>query len=253
MLKRARKLRLAVCLVWLGLCCAGMRAQQSARPVSGACTVNTAQGVKAEGTPAPGTLSGLKLTVTGRDGRPLQRKRFFLLERNIEEAGGAAWADVPRREQFWTGASPQLRDWLRRHDCDTLYCPEYAAEFESAVASVPEFKRAYEEGLRKYRSRQLALRWLTVNFPLKEARTQFYERKRAWLERAAQAGGKVASVMTDEKGVAYFTGLRLADYYLTNLMPLEDGDVLWNCKVTVPPPIPRQLYSVAVEFSYPKR
>ncbi|MCA1593991.1 MAG: hypothetical protein LC754_15330 [Acidobacteria bacterium] len=59
--------------------------------------------------------------------------------------------------------------------------------------------------------------------------------------------------MTDEKGAAYFTNVRLMDYFISNLIPLEDGDVLWNCKVTVPPPIPRQLYSVSVEFAFPKQ
>ncbi|MGB8508813.1 MAG: hypothetical protein WCD76_10430 [Pyrinomonadaceae bacterium] len=221
-------------------------------PAYGTCTVNTAKGSKAEDSPPPDALGGIKLTVTGGDGKPLGRKRFFLLEKDIQHAGGLDWNAVPRRDSFLSGASIELRAWLKRHDCDSIYCPEYEAEYESAARSVPEFKTAYEEGLRKYKNPKLALRWITVNLPLRKARTEFYARKKAWLEQAARQGGEVMSVMTDEKGVAYFTGVRLKDYYISNLIPLEDGDVLWNCAVTVQPPIPRQLYSVAVELAYPK-
>ncbi|HVF55450.1 MAG TPA: hypothetical protein VM934_04820 [Pyrinomonadaceae bacterium] len=245
----------SLCVSSLVLLCAGASTRvpaQSVPTLAGACAVNKAQGVKVE-TPPPDAAGGIKLVVTGGDGKPLQRKRFFLLEKNLEQAGGLNWAAAPRRENYLKGASPQLLAWLKAHDCDTLYCPEYEAEFEGAVATVPEFKKAYEEGLRKYRSPKLALSWITVNFPLKEARTEFYKRKKAWLEDAARKSGRVMSVMTDEKGVAYFTGLKLRDYYVSNLIPLEDGNVLWNCAVSVPAPIPRQMYSVLVELSYPKR
>lgn len=218
-------------------------------PPAGACKVNPPQGVKLEPPASPEVTTGIRLTVTGADGKPLQRKRFYLLERPVRLADLPA---PPRREDFLAGASPQLREWLARHDCDSLYCPEYEAEYEAATQTVPEFKKAFEEGLRKYRNRQLALRWLTVNFPLKDARTEYYRRKTAWLEQAAQRGGKVMSAMTDEKGWAYFLGLRLRDYYVSNLLPFDEGGVLWECKVTALPPIPKQLYSVMVELSHPK-
>ena len=118
---------------------------------------------------------------------------------------------------------------------------------------MPEFKRAYEEGRRKYRSDGLALRWVTVNFPLKNVRTEYYKRRRAWLDQAAQSAGKVASVMTDEKGAAYFTGVRPGTYYISNLLPFEDGGPVWDCQVTAPPPIPKQIHSVYVEMSAPKK
>ncbi|MCA1593992.1 MAG: hypothetical protein LC754_15335 [Acidobacteria bacterium] len=72
--------------------------------------VNTAKGVKAEAAPAPDALSGIKLTVTGRDGKPLPRKRFYLLEKNIQEDGVLNWRDAPKRDAFLSGASAQLRD-----------------------------------------------------------------------------------------------------------------------------------------------
>lgn len=221
-------------------------------PAQGACKVINPQGVKPDASPAPDATGGIRLAVTGGDGKPLQRKRFYLLEKNVQEGGQPDWSGVPRRADYLKGASPQLQEWLRRHDCDSLYCPEYEAEYAEAVKTIPEFKKAYEDGLKKYRNQKLALRWVTVNFPLKNVRTEYYKRKKAWLEQAAGKAGKVTSAMTDEKGVAFFTGLSLKSFYVSNLVPLEDGNVLWNCAVTVPPPVPRQLHSVTVEFSVAK-
>ena len=220
-------------------------------PTAGACKVNTPQGVKLDPAPA-GAAGGIRIVVTGANGKPLGRKRFFLLERSARESGAATTAGAPRREEFLAGASRELREWLAKHDCDSLYCPEYEAEYESAAQSVPEFRKAFDDGLRKYKNRKLALRWVTVNFPLKEARTEYYRRKRAWLEQAAQRAGKVASVMTDEKGSAYFLSLKPGDYYVSNLLPFEEGGALWDCRVTTLPPLPKQLHSVTVEMGYPK-
>jgi hypothetical protein len=217
---------------------------------AGACKTTLPPGVKAE-TPNPnGEPVGIRLIVTGPDGKPLQRKRFFLLERSA--ASAASTSPAPRREDYLKGASPQLREWLAKHDCDTLYCPEYEAEYADAVKTVPEFKRAYDDGLRKYHSERLALRWITVNFPAKEARTEYYKRKKAWLEGAARGAGAVTSVMTDEKGVGYFTNVKPGSYYVSNLLPLEGGGLLWDCAVTTAPQLSRLLYSVTVEMSAPK-
>ncbi len=78
------------------------------------------------------------------------RQRFYLLRRDIEEQGGLDWKDAPRRENFFSGLSPQLREWLRGHNCDTLYCPDYVSGYEGADETVREVKQGYEDGLRKY-------------------------------------------------------------------------------------------------------
>jgi hypothetical protein len=236
----------------LVFCAHGVKAQTA--PAQGSCKVVNPQGVKATDAPvAPELTGGIRLNVTGPDGKPVQRKRFYLLERNVQKSGVMPdWSGVPRRDEYLKGASQQLQEWLRQHDCDTLYCPEYEAGYADAVKTVPEFKKAYEDGLKKYRNQKLALRWVTVNFPLKNVRTEYYKRKKAWLEQLAAGAGKVASAMTDEKGIAYFTGLKLKTFYVSNLAPLEQGNLLWNCEVTVPPPVPRQLHSVSVELSAPK-
>jgi len=240
---------LAIVAVMLGAYAA---TAQTAPPAPGACKVNTPQGV----TPPPASpdaTTGIRIVAMGSDGKPLQRKRFYLLQRSASPTDAAAFSAAPKRADFLQGASPQLREWLARHDCDSLYCPEYESEYAGAVKTVPEFKRAYEEGVRKYHNDRLALEWVTVNFPLKNARTEYYKRKRAWLEQAAQRAGKVASVMTDEKGAAYFTGVRPGGYYVSNLLPFGEGGLLWDCQVTAIPPIPKQIHSVTVELSAPKK
>ena len=145
-----------------------------------------------------------------------------------------------------------MREWLARHDCDSLYCPEFESEFAEAVKTVPEFKRAYDDGLRKYRSERLALKWLTVNFPLKNVRSDYFRRKKAWLDRAAGQAGKVVSFMTDEKGRAIFTGFKRGDYYISNLFPFDEGGPVWDCKVLTLPPNPRQMWAVTYVFGTQK-
>ena len=242
-------------LLALGLLFVGAQsASAQTAPAEGVCKVTAAQVAKDDAPPAPDLTSGIKIKVTGGDGKtPVKRKRFYLLERSVREAGQQPdWAKLPARDDYLKGATPELREWLKKHDCDSLYCPDYEAEYAEAVKTVPEFKKAYEEGLKKYRNQKLALRWLTVNFPLKNVRTEYYKRKRAWVEQAAGRAGKVTSVMTDEKGEAYFTGLKLKSYFVSNLVPLADGGVLWDCAVTVTPPVPARLHSVSVDLGYPK-
>jgi hypothetical protein len=243
---RAFSVRAALACAAL-LVCSFDASAQTAR--AGTCKTTLPPGVKAE-TPNPrGEPVGIRLVVTGPDGKPLQRKRFFLLERS---AAAANAAPAPRREDYLKNASPQLREWLSKHDCDTLYCPEYETDYAEAIKTVPEFKRAYDEGMRKYKSERLALRWITVNFPVREARTEYYKRKKIWLEGAARGAGALTSVMTDEKGVGYLTNVKPGTYYVSNLLPLEDGGLLWDCSVTTAPQLSRLLYSIIIEMSAPK-
>ncbi|HST53399.1 MAG TPA: hypothetical protein VLJ61_15415 [Pyrinomonadaceae bacterium] len=224
----------------------------SAQTPGGACKVNTPAGLKVEAPASPDVTTGIKITVTGADGKPVQRKRFFLLARSAA-ASGLDFASVPKRADFLAGASQQLRDWLARHDCDSLYCPDYENDYAEAVKTVPEFKQAYEEGQKKYHNDKLALQWVTDNFPLKNVRTEYYKRKKAWLEQAAQKSGRVSSVMTDEKGNGYFLNVKVGSYYVSNLLPLDAGGVLWDCQVTAIPPVPNQLNSVTVVMTAAKQ
>lgn len=226
--------------------------QTSLSPVPGNVNITPKpDDVKLDDVP-PNSRAAIRIRVKDADGKPLTRKRFYLLQKDIN-AAGVNFAARPRREDFLEGASPELRAWLARHDCDTLYCPEYEAEFETAKETVPELKQAYAAGLKKYKNPRIALRWITVSFPLRNLRAGFYERKKNWTEESALRAGRVASVMTDERGEAYFTGIELKDFYVSNIFPLERGNVLWSALVRVPPLLPGKLHSVTVELTAPAK
>ena len=238
-----------VCALVSVLSLAAQESYAQQTPVAGAYTVTLAKPEDAKAEPgAQDPPSGVRIRVKDADGKPVARKRFFLLAKSAAQSG-LDWSAVPSREEFLKGASPELRAWLARHDCDTLYCPEYVAEFAAARDSVPELRSAYAEGLRRYKSPKVALRWITVNFPLKDARTGFYEKKKAWLAEAARRAGVVASVMTDERGEAYFTGVKTGSYYVSNLFPLEPSRVVWDAPVKVPVAPPGKLHSVTVDLA----
>ena len=80
-------------------------------------------------------------------------------------------------------------------------------------------------------------------------RSEYFRRKRAWLDRAGQQAGEVVSFMTDEKGRAIFTGFKAGDYYISNLFPFDEGGPVWDCKVTTLPPNPRQMWAVTYVLS----
>lgn len=221
--------------------------QQAPNPASHNVTPKP-EDVKTPPNPAADPPAGVRIRVKNSEGNPIPRKRFFLLTASAEKSG-LDWASVPAREAFLKSASAELRQWVEQYDCDTLYCPEFEAEFEAAKDTVPEFRQAYAEGLRRYKNPRLALRWLTINFPLKEARLGYYESKKRWLDAAARKAGAVASVMTDEKGEAYFVGVKTGSYYVSNLIPLEKGNFLWDAPVTIPPLLPGKLHSASVELN----
>ena len=75
--------------------------------------------------------TGIRIVVKGPDGKPVQRKRFYLLARSAN-AAGIAPASAPKREEFLQGASPQLRNLattggnlLQRTRCYYFYDPAF--------------------------------------------------------------------------------------------------------------------------------
>ena len=188
----------------------------------------------------------LKLRVkvkVGEATKGLSRKRFFLIKGSLEE--NKALTDAIERQPLTTrdcyytraGASPELINWLKDNDCESVYCRELDSEDLEGPHAVPEFATALTAGEKAFGNRQLARKWLTVNLPEK-LRDGFYRERQneiAAIIKLAEAASnaKVLSVMTDRNGTAYFTDLEAGSYTLSNIVDTEIGPSvsLWNCDV----------------------
>ncbi|HJZ83144.1 MAG TPA: hypothetical protein VKD91_22440 [Pyrinomonadaceae bacterium] len=179
--------------------------------------------------------------------RDLARKRFFLIKGSLDEnktlIAGIKQAEVMSRECYYRskGASDALVKWLQENDCESVYCREIEERYVTGNEPVPEFKAAYEAGLRSFKSPDIARRWLTVNLP-EELRSGYYNQKqRVITELISQAEAatktNVLSVMTDRIGGAYLTDLEPGTYTISNLVGSETGkqSVLWICEKDVKP------------------
>lgn len=173
----------------------------------------------------------------------LSRKRFFLIKGPLEQNKPLIEAmdrqPLTTRDCYYTraGASPSLLSWLKDNDCESVYCRELVPEDVEGPHAVSEFAGALTTGEKTFGSRQLALKWLTVNLPEK-LRDGFYRQRQneiAAIVKQAEAasGAKVISVMTDRNGTALFTDLEAGSYTLSNIVGAEIGPsvALWNCDV----------------------
>ena len=64
------------------------------------------------------------------------------------------------------GASPALIKWLDDNGCDSVYCRGIEEKYLSGSDAVPEFQAAYDQGLREFKTPELARRWLAVGYLL---------------------------------------------------------------------------------------
>lgn len=177
--------------------------------------------------------------------KELQRKRFFLIKGTLEEnkdliASIKQTAPMSRECYYLSkGASPALIKWLADNRCDSVYCREIEEKYLSGSDAVPEFEAAYSQGLREFKTPELARRWLTVNLPA-YIRDGFYlQKQQAITDLTKQAEGStrttVRSVMTDKNGKAYLTDIEPGTYTITNLVGIEvaKSSVLWVCEKEV--------------------
>lgn len=174
--------------------------------------------------------------------KELARKRFFLIKGSLEENKSLIekikQTEVTSRECYYRskGASEALLKWLKDNDCDSVYCREIEEKYVSGSEAVPEFKAAYDEGLRDFKSPELARRWLTVNLS-SDIRSGFYNQQQRTIDAlVAQAESstktRVLSVMTDRKGTAYLTDIEPGTYVVSNLVgsETENTRILWACE-----------------------
>src|SRR5205085_8569835 len=164
----------------------------------------------------PANRGVIRLKVKFKSGdvtKDLARKRFFLIKGTLAENKSMIekirQAEAMSRECYYRskGASEALIRWLRDNDCDSVYCREIEEKYVAGNEAVPEFKAAYDEGLRDFKSAELARRWLTVNLPA-DIRDGYYNLKQETIDRfikqaEATSGKSVLSIMTDRKGTAY--------------------------------------------------
>lgn len=179
----------------------------------------------------------------------LVRKRFYLfrggLEANKALVERIKAATVVSRECFFCSqnASPELIAWLKSQDCESPFCRAISAE---DAKTVPEFKTAYESGLKKFRAKDsIALEWLTTN--LSPGLVNGFYRQRKTATDTALGGVKpLQSAMTDSVSVkALFVDVevklegtaRAEPYLISNIIPIEfqGKGYLWACEIDVAP------------------
>src|SRR6266849_2033157 len=134
-------------------------------------------------TPTPRGVIRLKVRYkTGDVPKDLPRKRFFLIKGSLEANNDLIekmkQTDLLSRECYYRklGASETLIKWLKDNDCESVYCREIEDKYVTGSDAVPEFQAAYNQGLRDFKTPELARKWLTVNLS-PEVRAGFYSRK----------------------------------------------------------------------------
>lgn len=196
--------------------------------------------------PAPRGVIRLKVKYkTGDAPKDLSRKRFFLIKGSLEENRSLIekmkQTDLLSRDCYYRslGASETLIKWLKDNDCESAYCREIDEKYLTGGEAVPEFQAAYTQGLRDFKTAELARRWLVTNLS-PGLRSGFYNRKLEVINAlVAQAESvsktKVMSVMTDRKGTAYLTDIEPGTYTISNLVGSETDktSILWACEKEV--------------------
>ncbi|MGB7923889.1 MAG: hypothetical protein WCF57_11650 [Pyrinomonadaceae bacterium] len=202
-------------------------------------------------TPQPAARGVIRLRVRPKiDGaeKGLSRKRFYLIRGTLQDHKSLLESIdkrvLPSRECYYSrlGASPELRKWLKLNNCDSVYCRDVEQKYVEGADSIPEFREAYQKGLKEFGSAELARKWITNNLR-EEIRDGYYNLKQETVSRfvkEAEATSKanVVSVMTDRKGTAYFTEVEPATYLITNIIPGETGStnsILWICEYVMKP------------------
>ena len=187
----------------------------------------------------------LRVRVKADDATPLKglaRKRFFLIPGTLEQNRGLVTTidqqPLTTRDCYYKQhhASAQLISWLQEGDCESVYCRSIENEFVTGPKAVPEFANAFAANHTEFGNDLIALQWLT-NYLSPDLRDGFYKDRQRLLQTLLNQTGMIQSVMTDQKGSAYFTDLGPGTYVISNVIPTELAQTLvtWNCEVQIKP------------------
>ena len=187
----------------------------------------------------------LRVRVKADDAAPLKglaRKRFFLIPGTLEQNRALVTTieqqPLTTRDCYYKQhhASAQLISWLQEGDCESVYCRSIGNEFVTGPKAVPEFANAFAANHTEFGNDVIALQWLT-NYLSPDLRDGFYKDRQRLLQTLLNQTGMIQSVMTDQKGSAYFTDLGPGTYVISNVIPTELAQTLvtWNCEVQIKP------------------
>jgi hypothetical protein len=202
-------------------------------------------------TPAttPKETGVIRIRVRVADGakvKGLPRKRFFVFKGSLAQNKSMLEAFQQRplvaRDCYYRslGASEALIAWLKKNDCESVYCREVGQADVEGPNAVPEFQKALADGLKEFGNAELARQWLAVNLP-QNLLSGFYKKQtkdlNSLLDEVRKSKAPVYSTMTagDINGSGYFVDLEPGDYTVSNVIPLEYGSraLVWNCDVPV--------------------
>jgi len=187
----------------------------------------------------------VRVRVKADDAAPLRglaRKRFFLVPGTLEQNRALMTAieqqPLTTRDCYYLRhkASAELINWLKEGDCESVYCRSIETEFVTGPKAVPEFASAFAANHTEFGNDIVALEWLT-NYLSPDLRDGFYKDRQRLLQTLLNQTGMIQSVMTDQKGSAYFTDLGPGTYVISNVIPTELAQTLvtWNCEVQIKP------------------
>jgi hypothetical protein len=205
--------------------------------------------------PSVGSLKFQGQFNSGTRAEKLNRKRFYLLRGGLEENKALIEriraAEIVSRDCYYSRvqASPQLICWLQAGNCESPYCRKVE---QAEVEGVPEFKDAYQKGLKTFGNKpNIALDWLASNLsPI--ITDGFYKEKESLLTKLLGDVKPVQSAMTGIRAVELNfvdipvvvpQGKKGEPYTVSNILPIELGDksYVWACQVDVFPDRPTTL------------
>lgn len=206
-----------------------------------AAGVTFAQGQKA----STGGLQILGRTRIANKNVLLKKKRFYLfrggLDVNQALIDRLKAAQPASRDCFYCGlhASPEFIAWLKGGDtnCEMPYCRTITSD---DVAKVPEFRAAYDKGVKQFQKKpELAQKWLVTNLD-KNLLHGLYDQRKTMIDGVLAGSTPVQSTLTDNGGNALFLNVPLGSgesekFVFANIVPVEIGEksYVWACEVGI--------------------